>query len=448
MRPFSVGLWTTLSVAALLAGCGDTNNPSPARGALVDGSPTAIPVPAVAIDSSTQDLRQVLALTQSGLPAAVCSVEVLPLHYETIGVQSEATTASGVMLVPSGAAPACKGPFPLVSYTRGTDIDQKRSLANPADTETGALAAFFASQGKVVVATDYLGYGKSNYGFHPYLHADSQATTSIDAMRAARRLASARNVPLSGAVLLYGYSQGGHASMATHRAIESSAALSDEFRIVAAAHGAAPAGLKSAVANSPPTVSGQFFVPFFITAWQKIYGGIYTSTSEVFKAPFAADIDSVFLSRNYNFTSALTNGKLPASAPPDWYTALFTDQFRSRYQSDPALLAAAEKNDFFEAQWSPKAPTMLCAGSGDPTVPYEFGQRMMKNKWSAQILAGRVVEVDVDPLVQAVMVPAVCSQQATPEDRAACPIRDYHGTLAPPLCLNAVRSFFDQLLPQ
>jgi hypothetical protein len=89
---------------------------------------------------------------------------------------------------------------------------------------------------------------------------------------------------------------------------------------------------------------------------------------------------------------------------------------------------------------------MLCAGSADPTVPFEFGQRMMKNKWTAQIGTGRVVEVDVDPLVQAVMIPAIC-QQSDPVEQMTCVATKYHGELAPPLCLNAVRSFFDQWLP-
>ena len=38
----------------------------------------------------------------------------------------------------------------------------------------------YAAQGYAVVATDYLGYAKSNYSFHPYLHADSEASSVID----------------------------------------------------------------------------------------------------------------------------------------------------------------------------------------------------------------------------------------------------------------------------
>ncbi len=67
---------------------------------------------------------------------------------------------------------------------------------------------------------DYLGYAKSTYAFHPYLHADSQATTVIDSVRAARNAADAVGAKLSGKVMFTGYSQGGHASMAAHRAAE------------------------------------------------------------------------------------------------------------------------------------------------------------------------------------------------------------------------------------
>jgi pimeloyl-ACP methyl ester carboxylesterase len=428
-----------LVLSALISGCGDS---TPERGQLVEQSPSITTVAAAVIDQSS---------TSAGIQPIIganaqCGVEVVPLHYYTSGVRGELTTASGVMLVPRGTSAICKGPFPLVSYTRGTDIDKTRTLANPADTETGAVAAFFAAHGAVVVATDYLGYGKSAYAFHPYLHAASQATSVIDAMRAARRISSAQSIPLSGKVFLYGYSQGGHASMSAHRAIENSSELSAEFKIAGAAHGAAPAALRTAVSQNPPsiTVSGQFFVPFFVTAWQKIYGGIYAAASDVFNAPYAADIESLFPSAKYTFTTAITNGKIPGTAPPTWFTDLFTASFRGGFSTNGPLLAAAADNDFHGSSWTPVAPTMLCMGSNDPTVPYALGQALMKTKWANLITMGRVFEVDVDPTVQSTMVPAACPQ-ADPLEKQTCIATKYHGTLAPPLCLKAVKDFFAQL---
>jgi dienelactone hydrolase len=117
-------------------------------------------------------------------------------------------------------------------------VQQPHTLANPFRWRTFLLAAMYAAQGYAVVATDYLGYAKSNYSYHPYLHADSEASSVIDSIRAARAAAFGQGVSLNGKVMLTGYSQGGHSSMAAHRAIERDAP--GEVNVVAAAHLAAP----------------------------------------------------------------------------------------------------------------------------------------------------------------------------------------------------------------
>ena len=69
------------------------------------------------------------------------------------------------------------------------------------------LAAMYAAQGYAVVATDYLGFAKSAYTYHPYLHADSEASSVIDSIRAARNAATTVGATLW-QVMLTGYSQG------------------------------------------------------------------------------------------------------------------------------------------------------------------------------------------------------------------------------------------------
>ena len=100
------------------------------------------------------------------------------------------------------------------------------------------LMTFFAAQGYAVVATDFLGYALSSYPYHPYAHADSEASSIIDSIRATRNAASSLGLTLNGKVMVTGYSQGGHASMATQRAIERDNA--GEINLVAAAHLAGP----------------------------------------------------------------------------------------------------------------------------------------------------------------------------------------------------------------
>ena len=63
----------------------------------------------------------------------------------------------------------------------------------------------------------------------------------IDSIRAARAAAFGQGVALSGKVMLTGYSQGGHSSMAAHRAIERDNA--GEINVVAGAHLAGPYNL-------------------------------------------------------------------------------------------------------------------------------------------------------------------------------------------------------------
>ena len=187
--------------ALLLVACGGSDDP--VRGSLIDTPVVVTTLSAAQINAAT---------AASGLQAlsgqAKCDVKVVALNYNTVGAKgNDSSNASGVMLVPAGAA--CTAPAALVAYAKGTDLEKPRTLANPQDKETFLLAAMYAAQGYAVVASDYLGFAKSQYTYHPYLHADSEATTVIDSVRAARNAAGAVGATLSGKVMFTGYSQGG-----------------------------------------------------------------------------------------------------------------------------------------------------------------------------------------------------------------------------------------------
>jgi pimeloyl-ACP methyl ester carboxylesterase len=286
-----------------------------------------------------------------------------------------------------------------VAYAKGTDVQKPRTLANPTDGETGLLAAMYAGQGYAVVATDYLGFAKSNYSYHPYLHADSEATSVIDSIRAARNAVSSQGGSLNGKVMLTGYSQGGHASMAAHREIEKN--LSGEIKVVAGAHLAGPYNLSGSM-KFPDAIAGyQFFVPYLVTAWRKIYGNLYNNVNDAFKAPYAAGIESLLPSPTLNYTTLVTSGKLPGingETPNQARDALFQTTFSSDILTNPnnPTFLAAKKNDLLD--WSPKSQTMLCSGSGDPTVPQAMHQTVMKAAFDAKGLTN-VTSVDVHPLI-------------------------------------------------
>jgi pimeloyl-ACP methyl ester carboxylesterase len=421
MAHFKLGL-SVVSAAALLAACGGSDS---IMGKLVE-SPTVV----TTITKAQLDAGPLVALSGK----AKCDVKVVALNYYTPGVKGELSNASGVLLMPTGDG--CTAAAPLVAYAKGTDVQKPRTLANPADGETGLLAAMYAAQGYAVVATDYLGFAKSAYSYHPYLHADSEASTVIDSIRAARAASSQLGGSLNGKVMLTGYSQGGHSSMAAHREIEKN--LASEINVVAGAHLAGPYNLSGSM-KLPDAIAGyQFFVPYLVTAWQKIYGNLYSDVKTAFKAPYADWIETLLPNPTLNYTTLITSGKLPGmlgETPNQARDALFQPAFISDLTTNAnnAVVAAAKKNDLLD--WSPKSPLMLCGGAGDPTVPPAVHQAVMKAAFDAKGLKN-VTSVDVDPYVTATYGPVT-------QANAATYYGNYHGTYEPPFCHAQAKALFD-----
>jgi len=405
------------------------------RGTLVDPAALVTTLSIAQLDGGT---------AASGLQAitgkAKCEVKVVALNYNTVGVSGEKTNASGVMLLPGGNCPNAAG---LVAYAKGTDVQKPRTLANPADGETFLLAATYAAQGYAVVATDYLGYAKSKYTYHPYLHADSEATSVIDSIRAARFAAKSMSAPLSGKVMLTGYSQGGHSSMAAHRAIERDNAK--EINVVAGAHLAGPYNL-SASFKSPAVIAGyQFFVPFLVTSWQKVYGTIYSDVKVAFKTPYSDYVESLLPSPTLTYTTLVTTGKVPGAAgesPTQARDAMFQSAFITDTQTNDksGLYLAAKKNDLLG--WNPKSRTLLCGGAGDPTVPPALHMNPAKADFDSRKLTN-VTSLDVDAMVQAAFGPGGKAPTDPTQPAFAAYYGAYHGSYEPPFCHAQAKAVFD-----
>lgn len=422
---------TSLAVAAslTLAACGGGSDNNDVRGSSLNLPVTVGTVTVAQIDATT---------AASGLQAltgkAKCNVTVSQLNYRTPGAKSgEMSNSSAAVLVPSG--PNCTGPFPLVAYAKGTDVQKPRTLANPSDPETFGLLAFYAAQGYAVVATDYLGFAQSAYPFHPYLHADSEATSVIDSIRATRQQASVLGLSLSGKVMLTGYSQGGHSSMAAHRAIERDYA--SEINVVAATHSAGPYNMSTSlvVGINNPIAGGQFFVPYLVTAWQKVYGNVYGNVNDVFNAPYASYIETLLPSPTLTYTTLITTGKLPGDSPAVSINKVFKASYLSDVATNPnnGTYLAGKKQDLLG--WNPKAKTTLCGGSGDPTVLYSVHAIPAFNDFASRGLTN-VSKVDVDPLIQATFGGVLSTDPATYYG-------SYHGTYEPPFCHQVAKAMFD-----
>ena len=128
---------------------------------------------------------QLLELT--GAPK--CGVDFYYVTFWTLGGAGETTESSGALMVPTGAAPACSGPRPIVEYAHGTNANKALNIAditNTSNTEGALIAAMFAAQGYIVVAPNYAGYDISTLGYHPFLNAAQQSGEMMDILAAAR----------------------------------------------------------------------------------------------------------------------------------------------------------------------------------------------------------------------------------------------------------------------
>jgi hypothetical protein len=107
--------------------------------------------------------------------------------------------------------------------------------------------------------------------------------------------------------------------------------------------------------------------------------------------------------------------------------------------------------------WSPAAPVLLCAGDQDPTVFY-FNTDLMQRYWAANAPSASVTVLDVDSAVASndpyadlkkgfaaanAAVAANAVLGGAGDGGAMAVLQAYHAGLVPPVCLSAVKSFFD-----
>ncbi len=89
------------------------------------------------------------------------------------------------------------------------------------------MGILLASIGYIAVLPDYIGYGDSTNELHPYVHAATLASATVDMNRAARKFLAGINRSTNGQFFLTGYSEGGYATLATQRLMQQS--LATEF---------------------------------------------------------------------------------------------------------------------------------------------------------------------------------------------------------------------------
>jgi len=210
------------------------------------------------------------------------AAEIYKITYNTIDVFGDPTIASGALYVPQVDCDT----LPLVSDQHGTEFEK---IHVPSDTWYYDSGFMFSANGFITTQSDFLGLG-DNPGLHPYMHWESEATASIDLIRASREfLMDSLGIWDNNQLFLTGYSQGGHASMAIHKYIADNN-LQSEFNVVASAPMSGTFPLYDAqfseMFNEDPTYYTAEFVPYTIGSYQMIYGNLYENPNEYYDPPY------------------------------------------------------------------------------------------------------------------------------------------------------------------
>ncbi|MCX6923469.1 MAG: hypothetical protein NT154_09720 [Verrucomicrobia bacterium] len=302
--------------------------------------------------------------------------------YETIDPLGGRTTASGALFLPVQTGIN----WPLLSFSHGTltQTNQVPSVALTLDTFAGLA---FASVGYASVAADLLGLGSSP-GLHPYLHARSEATASVDMLRAARIFCASNSIGLNGQIFVAGYSQGGHTAMALHRELESF--HTNEFTVTASAPMAGPYDMSGVELNDilsarcPPN---PYYAAYVLMAYQSVYA-LAPSWSNLVVPPYASTIPPLF---NGNTSGTTINGAMPACN----ISTVLWPAVASSLTNDPGspLYQALRDNDLY--RWKPIAPTRLYHCSGDLDV-LPANSQVAYNSFQAQG-ASQVQLIDPQP---------------------------------------------------
>jgi fermentation-respiration switch protein FrsA (DUF1100 family) len=215
-----------------------------------------------------------------------------------------------------------------------------------------------SSAGYILAAPDYIGYGVSNTLPHPYEHAPSLASASLDLLRASREFLERENIDWNKQLFLAGYSEGGFATMALHKLIEEKYA--DELIVTASAPGAG-AYNKTAFAkdilnsNKPLEFINSYL--WVLQTYNQVYD-INKPLNYYLAQPYASKIQTEGVQSQVS------------KNPVQLFTASFREAILSN--TDTSMLNAFKDNDIYD--WKPKAPVTLLHGTADDFVPFYNSQ--------------------------------------------------------------------------
>jgi len=314
----------------------------------------------IPIDSYTTAELSALFQQQSVPITPTHPVHAFKVLYRTLDPQGEIILASGALMLPQDLG----DPLPWMSYQHGT-IVLKDDVPSRGENLEYLIGLVYASHGYIATEPDYIGLGDSP-GLHPYMHAETEAMSGIDLLRAVQGTLPDWGIDWDGRLFLSGYSQGGHSTMAMHRMIQDE--LAGEFTVTASCPMAGPhdvSGTMSDLMLADAPANSPYYLPYVIFSYQSAYG-LYDDVHSVFKEPYATTLPPLF--------DGMHSGGQIDAAMPAIPREILQDDLLAELLTDPEhpFRLALEANDTY--LWTPQSRLRMYHCGMDSTVPYANSQ--------------------------------------------------------------------------
>jgi hypothetical protein len=286
-------------------------------------------------------------------------VDVYRLVYHT-NPSGEEIEASGLV-----STPVTPGEYPVLCFQNGTNTlyDYAPSVypANP----YYQLVEIIASMGFVVVIPDYPGFGTSENVAHPYLIREATVQSIKDMLRAVSEGAGEMfpGITIKNEYYLAGYSQGGWATAALHRALETDP--DGEFNLAASVCGAGPYNMTNLFDRifSSSLYPMPSYLCYILNAY-KVYNQYTNPVTDLLRQPYASRLSAL-----YNGTLSLDQINAQLN---DTVAKLFTPAFVSGYASSETYTSLREALVYNSVTpWAAAKPLFLGHGDSDTHVNVE-----------------------------------------------------------------------------
>jgi acetyl esterase/lipase len=284
-------------------------------------------------------------------------VELFRVTYKT-KYKGADITASGLVVLPKTSAAVS-----MISFQHGTISahSEAPSVLALNDAELIVYSAL-ASPGLICVVPDYIGFGESKNILHPYYVEDLTASSIIDLLKAAKELAEQKEINFNGNLFLAGYSEGGYATMAAHKAIETNGLDGFQLKASFPAAGGYDVKLMQEHFFSLGTYGQPYYLAYVAMAYRTSYDWTAPLT-DLFKEPYATKIPSLF---NGELSGGQVNAQLTTTI-----SDFISDDIKTKINTDiryKYIVDALNENSLTD--WAPKISMYMYHGDADTTVPY------------------------------------------------------------------------------